>query len=149
MFSTLPFQYILLADDDEDELLLLGDILKSIGIPHNIFHVLNYEELDRFLHAELIPTIIFLDINMPGRHGIVCLKEIRQLSVYDNVPVIMYSHARNPEEIEACRQAGASLYVSKPSGYLSMEKIFRQIFSMNWPERPWIMDKENFVLNNP
>ena len=102
----------------------------------------------KFLQHNRVDAI-FLDINMPGRHGIVCLKEIRQLPVYDNVPVIMYSHARNPEEIEACRQAGASLYVSKPTGYLSMEKIFRQIFSMNWPERPWIMDKENFVLNNP
>ena len=35
------------------------------------------------------PDLILLDINMPGKDGIALLKELKQINLYKNIPVIM------------------------------------------------------------
>ena len=89
---------VLVADDDEDILMLVRIRLERAGL--------------REVHAWR-PDLVILDVSMPELDGFATLERIRDLT---EVPVLMLT-ARG-EELERVRglQAGADDYVVKPFG---------------------------------
>src|SRR5258705_11979617 len=84
---------ILLAEDDEDDRELFKAALKEVKPEVKVEMVDDGQKLMSYLTStdEAHPDIIFLDINMPCKDGIQCLKEIRGNKKLDDVPVIMFS----------------------------------------------------------
>ncbi len=69
---------------------------------------------------EMAPDLVLLDIEMPHKDGIECLKRLRLLS---KVPVIIVSsvaQAGSPQAVEA-RKFGAAEVIAKPSGAMSLD----------------------------
>jgi len=73
--------------------------------------------------AEDIPTLILLDIMLPGRDGISILKNLRQTSKYSHIPVIMLT--AKGSEIDRIKglDLGADDYITKP--FSVMEAVSR------------------------
>src|SRR4051812_18114104 len=88
---------VLLADDDEDDRTFFQDALKEINLDALLFAVEDGEELLKVLGSGPVqlPHLVFLDLNMPGKGGKECLKEIRSLSHLDQTPVIIFSTSVN------------------------------------------------------
>jgi CheY-like chemotaxis protein len=104
------------------------------------------EELMNFLnHQELIPDLLFLDLNMPGRNGKECLREIRLFNHLRQMPVIIFSTSVNHRDVEDAFLLGADLYLQKPSGYTLMVQQLEKVLNINWSQ--FIRDRTRFVFS--
>lgn len=62
------------------------------------------------------PSLILLDLNLPGVDGREVLAEVKADPDLRRIPVIVLTTSADPRDIEACYQAGANSYVQKPVG---------------------------------
>jgi CheY-like chemotaxis protein len=71
--------HILLADDDEGDRLLFTDAFSQLKLKTKVRTVNNGIQLMKWLNTKNIrlPHFLFLDLNMPLKNGLDCLKEIR------------------------------------------------------------------------
>jgi CheY-like chemotaxis protein len=126
MNTTLP--YILAAEDDEDDQMLLQTVLAEDGFKAELEFVNNGVELMKKLASiEKYPSLILLDLNMPKMDGREALKKIKENPAYAQIPVIIFSTTKNEKEIKLCYELGASSYLVKPSTYNSFLEVIDSI----------------------
>ena len=63
---------------------------------------------------DFVPSIVFLDLNMPGLTGFDVLKFVKREPRLDGVPVIVVTSDDQPESAQRAMEIGASAYVIKP-----------------------------------
>lgn len=73
------------------------------------------------------PSIILLDLNMPGTGGREVLAQIKADPELRSIPVIVLTTSEAPVDIEACYQAGANSYVKKPVGFENYIRAVRML----------------------
>ncbi len=122
---------ILLADDDEDDKIILKDAIDQISKEDLIFFTENGEEtlqvLNEITSPKELPSLIVLDLNMPKLNGTETLRQIKNDERFRNIPVIIYSTSINPMEKEKCLYLGAHSYITKPISFqesLNTAKFF-------------------------
>lgn len=126
---------ILLADDDIDDRELFEDIVKEINPSLDVRCVSDGTELMRTLtSSNMIPDLLFLDLNMPGKDGKECLREIRSNAALKNLKVIIYSTSSLAQDIYDTHGIGANLFFKKPSSYTVALDSIRKILSMDIEE---------------
>jgi CheY-like chemotaxis protein len=116
----------LLTDDDEDDQEIFSMAIKETD-PHAqcVFAndgVYAPEELER--DNSFIPSVIFIDINMPRMNGIQCLSEIKKLSRLQHVPSYIYSTSAEKPIVDECLRLGASGFIKK---LISIEELQKQL----------------------
>ncbi|SEI65636.1 Response regulator receiver domain-containing protein [Dyadobacter sp. SG02] len=117
---------ILLADDDHDDTFLFQEALAHIPMETNLTVAENGVELLRMLNGtEGKPEIIFLDMNMPVKNGLECLKEIRGLEAYKQVPIVILSTSVAQYLWESAYRSGANLYIQKPTSFNGLIEILK------------------------
>jgi CheY-like chemotaxis protein len=89
---------ILVVDDDERNLLAIGEVLDGVG---NVVCAKSGEEALRFLLREKF-AVILLDVLMPGLDGYETAALIRKREQSRNTPIIFLT-AINKEEAHAAR----------------------------------------------
>jgi CheY-like chemotaxis protein len=114
---------ILMADDDEDDCLLVDSAFQELGIAHHLRFVGDGRELLDYLYNEgdfsdcekcPRPNLILLDLNMPridGREALAIIKSDPQLR---DIPVLILTTSREERDIALSQQAGASSFMAKP-----------------------------------
>ena len=142
----LTIKSLLVADDDMDDLVLLLSAIDLVSKNINISHVSDGAELLTFLLLKIKPELILLDINMPKVNGIDCLKSIKTLSEFRDIPIIMYSTSSNQDVIDQCYHYGASRYIVKPFRYNDIVKFMEMVLTINWKESI-VVPKEEFLLS--
>ena len=142
-------QHILLADDDEDDLLLFEDALKEIcPEKRNLRTAPNGLHLMRLLLESSTgsPDIIFLDLNMPVKNGLQCLTEIRLHEKLKTIPIVIFSTSTQPETINKVYKEGANLYIRKPGSFTRLKAVIEKVLSIDWQNNASQPPKEDFVL---
>jgi CheY-like chemotaxis protein len=139
---------ITLADDDEDDRLFFTDAFEEIKINTIVNTVKNGRELIQFLeHPEtILPSIIFLDLNMPILNGIECLKEIKMNNKFKDIVIAIYSTSSSDQDVEDTFVLGANIYIKKPSSFNTLKKVLSDIVTINWQYQTNGLNKENFLL---
>ncbi|MCY7291888.1 MAG: response regulator [Ferruginibacter sp.] len=116
--TTNTTKFILLADDDADDCLLFSSALDEITVTTNFETVKNGEELMEYLDkAELLPDIIFLDMNMPRKNGAICLTEIKSIEKLKSIPVIIISTSLEQSLIEFLYANGAHYFIRNTNAF--------------------------------
>jgi len=123
---------ILLAEDDPDDSLLFLQAIDELNIPTEVHVSADGEKLVEHLKQDIVPGIIFLDINMPLKNGIECLSVIRSKQHLQKVPVIIYSTSQNKKEIKECFERGANYYVAKPFTFGAIIKMLNDFCLRDW-----------------
>jgi PAS domain S-box-containing protein len=59
-------------------------------------------------------NLIILDMELPDRHGLELLTEIKEQKQFCHIPVIILSGNNDPELVRDCLKSGASDFISKP-----------------------------------
>lgn len=129
---------IYMADDDEDDRMLFADALAELELAVELKQATDGQRLLDMLQegVKQLPEIIFLDINMPGRSGFECLKEIKNAGVaLSGVKVVMLSTSSTPENIELCYGLGADFYAVKPSSFQSLKELLYHILTLDWDKK--------------
>ena len=116
---------ILLADDDTDDCLFFKQALAEISISSNLTIVRDGEELMNYLNGNLeqMPSVLFLDINMPRKNGMECLVEIKQNEKLKDIPVVMFSTTNSQDTINVLLKNGALVYIHKPNDITQLKQI--------------------------
>jgi two-component system chemotaxis response regulator CheY len=79
------------------------------------------EEANQWIEA-YSPSLIFLDINLPGKNGLQMLKDIRANKSIDPIVVILTNNTLSGYRNE-CMQAGADYFLDKAKDFASIPDI--------------------------
>lgn len=60
------------------------------------------------------PDLLFLNIKMPGKDGLIFLRELRELPLHKNTSVVMISSKDYAQDRSVASQLGAVEFVTKP-----------------------------------
>jgi len=93
--------YICLADDDASDRLLFTEAFSELQIKTIVSTVKNGVELMDYLNTDniRIPDLVFIDLNMPRKNGLECLKDIRSTKRFKDVFVAIYSTSGNDSDM--------------------------------------------------
>jgi two-component system sensor histidine kinase RpfC len=104
---------ILVAEDNEINQKVINGILERAG--HNVHIVSDGEQALEALTEDMDRyDIAILDMNMPKRSGIDALKAFRFFDTSASFPVLMVTADATTETMNACMEAGADAYITKP-----------------------------------
>ena len=101
---------ILVVDDDQALLKLIRRFLELGG--YNVTTASDGEKALQLIDAEK-PSLIILDVRMPGLNGYQVCERVRKLS---NVPIIMLTAKAELDDVTQGFAVGADDYVAKPFG---------------------------------
>jgi DNA-binding response OmpR family regulator len=105
---------IIVADDENDILLLVRTALQSAG--HEVLTATDGQAALEIIR-EVKPDLAILDIMMPGKTGIDVLQEMKADPEIGAIPVIMLTGLSQREKIQTALDTGADYYIVKPFEY--------------------------------
>ena len=105
----------------------LCHVLKSLDEKVCIFQAADYESAlqQAAIHTDL--DLVLLDLNMPGKDGLVTLRTF--VTKYPALPVVMLSGSRLHTDIQRALDTGAVGYIPKFTSSTDMLNALRQILS--------------------
>ena len=109
---------ILLIEDDTIEVMKFNRVIKTLGLNHKIIEANNGEEALLILKdKEIIPDVIFLDLNMPKINGIEFLQILKADDYLRYIPAVILTTSNNHKDVLECYKIGIAGYVLKPLKY--------------------------------
>ena len=105
---------VLIAEDDPDDQMMIGQAFRDSGRPYEMHFVDNGERLlDHLSSAGLeggnkMPSLILLDLNMPKMDGRTALLRIKQTPDLKRIPVIAFTTSNSDEDIDRTYDLGIS-----------------------------------------
>jgi CheY-like chemotaxis protein len=141
--------YILLADDDESDRLIFREAFEEIKVKTVVNTVNDGDELIRYLESPgtILPHILFLDLNMPRKGGMECLKEIKCNPRYKDIAIAIYSTSAAEKDVEETFVKGANIYIKKPGSFEKLKKILAKVVTINWQYHTSGLNRDIFLLN--
>ena len=103
--------------------------------------------MDYLNNAEEKPHIIFLDLNMPEKSGMDCLKEIKKNKELQDITIAIYSTTSSTSIMEQAFILGANAFIIKPNEFSELKKILTEIIYINWQYITGGFNKEYFMVN--
>ncbi len=73
------------------------------------------------------PDVIILDVMMPDISGLEVLRYMRREPQLATIPVVVVSAKSMPGDIKVGLEAGASIYLTKPVGFLDLKHAVEQV----------------------
>jgi two-component system chemotaxis response regulator CheY len=116
---------VLIVDDDEFIRRLISTTLEDVA--DFDFHEAGdgLEALE--VAAEREPTLVFLDVDMPGLNGIEACRALRQQQAGSQATIVMLTAASGNEVERQAEQAGADLFLTKPFSPLDLLRLVDQL----------------------
>jgi CheY-like chemotaxis protein len=140
--------HIILAEDDKDDQLFFKSAFKDLKIDYSLTICNDGNELTDYLNLKAeIPDIIFLDLNMPGKNGMECLRELRANAKYRDTTIAIYTSFASNENHEESFVRGANIFIKKPRELSELKKILLEVIYINWQYMSDGLNKENFMIN--
>ncbi len=140
--------YITIADDDEDDRIFFEDAIKELKMNTKINMVKDGVALIEDLQSQKnnLPDVIFLDLNMPKKSGMECLREIKANPFWKNIAIAIYSTSASEEDIEETFVQGANIYIKKPNDFNTLKKMLSDVLTINWQYQTSNLNRDNFLL---
>jgi CheY-like chemotaxis protein len=114
---------ILLVEDESADIYLIQRAIKDCCPQSRVWVVSQGSYVLAVLRHEPpftdmpTPSLILLDLNLPGLHGRTILTELRRLGAYEQIPVIVISGREKAKEEARCLELGANAYVQKSTDF--------------------------------
>lgn len=124
---------VLLAEDDEGDVFLAREGLRSARQNISLHHVSNGEQCLAFLRKTGIystvptPDLVLLDLNMPGMTGHEVLSHISTDPVLRSLPVLVLSSSASDADVFKAYQLGGNTYFVKSADFEETMGMYRTI----------------------
>lgn len=127
---------ILMADDDEDDILLTRKALQKGKLLNPLHTVRDGEELlDYLLHRGEYadeeeaprPGVILLDLNMPRKDGREALKEIKAHTDLKDIPIVVFTTSKAEEDIYRSYKLGVNSFITKPVTFENLIEVMQTL----------------------
>lgn len=125
---------ILMADDDEDDRLLMQEALEEVNLGNEIDYVEDGEELLDYLRRENkyesyknkpYPDLILLDLNMPKKSGSDALAEIKKDVSLRKIPIVILTTSKAEEDIIRTYDLGVNSFLAKPVDFDDLVSLMK------------------------
>jgi CheY-like chemotaxis protein len=125
---------ILIAEDDEDYQEILKRALRDIGLKNPVRILPNGDEIIEYLKgagqysdrsANPYPSVLFLDVKMPGTNGFDILRWLRQHPDYLVMPTMIFSSSNLERDIRLAYELGANAYFIKPARFEDLKAMLQ------------------------
>jgi len=133
---------LLVVEDSNEDFRMLQRLMRRMSVQNPIYRCTNGDEALDFLYQEgnfnnpetaPRPSVILLDLNLPGIDGREILEKLKQDGSFKEIPIIVFTTSSNPKDIELCYQKGANGYLIKPMNFEELQKTV-QAFVNYWLE---------------
>jgi CheY-like chemotaxis protein len=128
---------ILLVEDSEDNVFLVRHAMQKAGITARLEVATSGEQAIEYLggingysdwNQFPLPSIVLLDLKMPGMDGFDVLKWIRQRPGLKALRVAMLTSSDMPSEIKMAHDLGANIFLTKP---VQLERLVQIMKTLN------------------
>jgi len=135
-------QFILLAEDDPNDVLLiqrafrkagLGDVLKSVRDGNQAIEYLAGRGKYADRHAHPLPFLILLDLKMPGTDGFEVLQWVRADPELKRLLVVVLTSSNLQADVDRAYDLGANSYLVKPVEFDETVNMIQR-FEAYWTE---------------
>jgi DNA-binding response OmpR family regulator len=137
---------ILIAEDDEDYAFILASAIKANGWKNPIRIVGNGKEVIDYLTGEgkfedreafPFPSVMFLDVKMPGASGFDVLRWVRKHPECSVLPTMMLSSSDDEKDIQLAYELGANGYFVKPMEVKDLKAMLQAVYEFwAWSAKP-------------
>lgn len=116
--------YVLIVDDDHEMAQALSDM---VGLFDWNTHIVTSPRAALEMIQRNRPSLILLDMNMPGVNGMEVCRYIKRDPIAGNTPVVFVSAEDDPQTKEKAREAGAMDYLVKPVDLDQLEQLLDKL----------------------
>lgn len=133
---------ILIAEDDEEDRMLLKDAMQEGKLANSLQFVEDGEQLLDYLQGKEpyadrstypLPVLILLDLNLPKIDGREALKTIKADPQLRRIPVIILTTSKAEEDILRTYELGVNSFITKPVSFEGLVDI-TETLSRYWFE---------------
>jgi CheY-like chemotaxis protein len=133
----MKLKTILLAEDNENDIVLTLEALKEFHLANTIVVVNDGVEAPDYLRSEGKftgrnsgnPAVVMLDLKMPRLDGIEVLAEIRSDPKLKLIPVVILTSSKEDKDLLNSYSLGANAYVVKPVDFNQFVVTIKQMGS--------------------
>ena len=127
---------LLLVEDSPEDRLATIRALRKNGVTAEILTCVDGDDaLDYLMHRgkyveqprPVIPSVILLDLNMPGTDGREVLAVLKADPELKKIPVIVLTTSADSRDIQGSYLAGAASYVTKPVNLAAFMDTIRKL----------------------
>lgn len=135
---------ILYAEDDENDAFLMQRAFRKLDLAYPLQIVGDGKEAISYLSGAApfsnreqfpLPCLVFLDLNMPKKHGLQVLEWIRAQPTFTHLPVIVFTSSNQLSDISRAKALGASGFLIKPGDPEVLQRILKSV------EQRWLSDE--------
>jgi CheY-like chemotaxis protein len=126
-----------IVEDDSDYRLLLRRAFEKVGVPKtNVRMAPDGEEALKVLGGSGVmdvggpvawPSLILLDVNLPGKSGLEILSWVRKSSSLREVPVFLLTSSEEPDHLRQAFDLRVDSYFLKPAEFFQLRTIVEGI----------------------
>lgn len=124
MLQSKPQKTVVVIEDEPDAAEMFGEMMRVNGFrvvkSYASGPAINIIEKEK-------PDIVILDVMMPEVSGIEILHIMRAKPELSGIPVVVVSAKSMPADIKTGLDAGASVYLTKPVGFLDLKQAVENI----------------------
>ena len=127
---------ILIADDDEDDRLMLRDAFGEARLGIDLRAVTDGVELLEYLqrrgrYADAAqsprPALILLDLNMPRMDGREALAMIKKDPALRAIPIVVLTTSKDEQDVASTYDLGVNAFITKPVTYLGLVEVMKVV----------------------
>ena len=127
---------ILVAEDDEEDRLLIQQAIQASPTSISVHFVENGEQaldfllnkgkyIDQVKYAR--PGILLLDLNMPRMDGRELIEVLKNNPSFVNLPLVVLSTSNDNKDIEETYHLGANSFITKPSSFSGFVDVMKSL----------------------
>lgn len=125
---------ILLAEDEETDVILFRFAMKAAGLVYALAVVRDGQEAIDYLagdppysnrQTDPLPSLVILDLKMPRMTGFDVLSWLANQAHLQSIPAVVLSSSSYPEDIQKAAQLGARDFYIKPHTVSELAKVLQ------------------------
>ena len=121
---------IVIVDDDADDREIIRDAFQSSIEEQEYIFLENGDKLMEYLQQSgetSSPSLIMLDLNMPGKDGRETLKEIKADNRFQHIPTIVFTTSSSLRDKQMVYDLGANCFITKPDTFNKLIELTSSI----------------------
>ncbi len=128
-----PTPVVLLVEDSAADIVLMRTVFEERGIDVNLQVVTDGAAAADYLHQVAghedapRPDLIILDLNLPKKHGLEVLADIKASDRLKLIPVLVMSTSDSPQDVERSYELQANCFIRKPGDLERYNEVLEAI----------------------
>jgi chemotaxis family two-component system response regulator PixH len=119
----------------EDDRRMAESLAAQLGVLGHIVSIALGPRMALKQLDQVIPDVIFMDINMPGVNGLEVLRFLRRDPLTAKVPVVIVSAEEAEPARKEAMEAGANYYIVKPPLIDDIEVALKSVMKNTFPAK--------------